>query len=106
MSFDWNAFVKTPDPQLIGNLAGATRERLRALRSVLPEAYPGRMITQFYIVNSFTKNLEPPDHKHWLENTTIRLIEGFAHWYLSEHEINHQSGLHTFIQFFRMYWRK
>lgn len=42
MSFDWNAFVKAPDPQLTGNLAGATRERLRVVaaqfqRSVLPE---------------------------------------------------------------------
>ncbi|OJJ82561.1 uncharacterized protein ASPGLDRAFT_1496032 [Aspergillus glaucus CBS 516.65] len=64
------------------------------------------MITQSYIVNSFTKHLEPPDYKHWLENTTIRLIEGFARWYLSEHEINHQSGLQTFIRFFRMYWRE
>ena len=42
MSFDWNAFVKAPDPQLTGNLAGAMRERLRVIaaqfqRSVLPE---------------------------------------------------------------------
>lgn len=64
------------------------------------------VVTQPYIINSFTKYLEPPDHKYWLENTTIRLIEGFARWYLSNHEINHQSGLQTFIRFFRMYWRE
>ena len=53
MSFDWNAFVKAPDPQLTGNLAGATRERLRVIaaqfqRSVLPEAYPRKSENRDY----------------------------------------------------------
>ncbi|CAG8079571.1 unnamed protein product [Penicillium nalgiovense] len=41
---------------------------------------------------------------YWLENITLRFIEGFIRWYLDEHNEEYHSSLMTVVRFFRMYW--
>ncbi|KAN0076658.1 hypothetical protein V8E54_006800 [Elaphomyces granulatus] len=40
----------------------------------------------------------------WLENVTLRVIEGFLRWYLDTHNIQYQSGFLVFARYWRIYW--
>jgi hypothetical protein len=50
------------------------------------------------------QELDNKDYKYWLENITLRVVQGFFEWYLEEHDINYKSSFMTIVRFFRMYW--
>ena len=50
------------------------------------------------------QELNNKDYKYWLENITLRIVEGFLEWYLDEHNISYKSSFITIVRFFRMYW--
>ncbi|KAJ5245737.1 hypothetical protein N7489_005833, partial [Penicillium chrysogenum] len=52
----------------------------------------------------FISQLTPPDYKYWLENITLRFIEGFIRWYLDEYNEEYHSSLMIVVRFFRIYW--
>jgi hypothetical protein len=58
------------------------------------------------LVPRFTSKLQPPDYVYWLENITLRVIEGFLRWYLDNHNVGYQSEFLVFARFWRVFGAK
>ncbi|KAJ6076675.1 FluG domain protein [Penicillium canescens] len=86
---DWNAFVRQPDPTVTTNKVSSTKERLKGIH---------------FNFQRWVQELDNKDYKYWLENITLRIVQGFFEWYLDEHDINYKSSFMTIVRFFRMYW--
>ncbi|KAJ5928363.1 FluG domain protein [Penicillium verhagenii] len=86
---DWNAFLLQPDPKVTTNKVGSTKERIKGIH---------------HNFQKWVQELPNKDYKYWLENITLRAIQGFFEWYLDEHNINYRSSFMTIVRFFRIYW--
>ncbi|KAL4933523.1 FluG domain protein [Aspergillus undulatus] len=88
-SFDWNAFIQEADPEVESGHSDVVKEHIRQMKINFQK---------------FTSRLQPADYKYWLQNITLRVIEGFLRWYLNGHKIKYQSSLFVFVRFWRMFW--
>ena len=52
----------------------------------------------------FSALLNPKDPKYWLENLDINVVEGFLHWYIETHNVEHQLGFLVRARYWRIYY--
>ncbi|KAL4870886.1 hypothetical protein BDV12DRAFT_195076 [Aspergillus spectabilis] len=86
---DWNTFVREEDPEVDSTHAESTKIYMRAVKANFQK---------------FTTQLKPADYYYWLQNITLRIIEGFLRWYLDNHNVEYQSAFLVFARYWRMFW--
>ena len=103
--FSWNDFVNQPDPKVETNLADSTKANLKHIEYNFSK-YVNLLSTELLVItfSRFVQELQPKNSEYWLENISLRVIEGFFRWYLDNHNVKYQSAFLVFARYWRMYW--